>query len=41
MITFDRINRRTHLYLGLILIPWVMMYGISSFVISHHAWFPE
>jgi hypothetical protein len=39
MITFDRINRRTHLYLGLVLIPWVMMYGISSFIISHHAWF--
>jgi hypothetical protein len=39
MITFDRINRRTHLYLGLILIPWVMMYGISSFIISHRAWF--
>lgn len=40
MTTFDRINRRTHLYLGLILIPWVTMYGVSSFVISHHAtWF--
>ncbi len=39
MMTFDRLNRRTHLYLGLLLIPWVMMYGISSFVISHHAWF--
>ena len=30
MITFDRVNRRIHLYLGLILIPWVMMYGVSS-----------
>jgi len=40
MITFDRVNRRAHLYLGLVLIPWVMMYGVSSFVISHHAsWF--
>ena len=39
MITFDRVNRRIHLYLGLILIPWIMMYGFSSFVISHHAWF--
>jgi len=39
MITFDRINRRTHLYLGLFLMPWVIMYGASSFVISHHAWF--
>ena len=39
MITFDRVNRRIHLYLGLALIPWVMLYGFSSFVISHHAWF--
>lgn len=39
MIPFDRVNRRIHLYLGLILIPWVTMYGLSSFMISHHAWF--
>jgi len=39
MITFDRLNRRAHLYLGLILVPWVLMYGFSSFIISHHAWF--
>lgn len=40
MTTFDRINRRAHLYLGLVLLPWVVMYGVSSFVISHHAsWF--
>jgi hypothetical protein len=40
MSSFDRINRRTHLYLGLILFPWVLMYGVSSFVISHHeSWF--
>ena len=25
MLTFDRINRRTHLYLGLFLLPWVLM----------------
>jgi hypothetical protein len=39
MITFDRINRRTHLYLGLFLLPWVIMYGASSFLVSHQAWF--
>jgi hypothetical protein len=39
MKSFDLINRRTHLYLGLLLIPWLTMYGISSFMISHHAWF--
>jgi hypothetical protein len=37
--SFDRINRRTHLYLGLILLPWLTMYGLSSFVISHRPWF--
>ena len=39
MKTFDHLNRRTHLYLGLFLLPWLLMYGISSFLISHHAWF--
>ncbi|MDO8543818.1 MAG: PepSY domain-containing protein [Opitutaceae bacterium] len=39
MITFDRLNRRTHLYLGLILVPWVLMYGLSSLIISHQSWF--
>lgn len=39
MKSFDLINRRTHLYLGLFLIPWLLMYGLSSFLISHHAWF--
>jgi len=37
--TFDKINRRTHLYLGLFLLPWLMMYGLSSFVIIHQPWF--
>jgi len=36
---FDQINRRTHLYLGLFLTPWLLMYGVSSFLISHNAWF--
>lgn len=39
MKSFDQINRRTHLYLGLFLMPWLLMYGVSSFLISHHAWF--
>jgi len=38
MTSFDRINRRAHLFL--VLLPWVVMYGVSSSVISHHAtWF--
>lgn len=39
MITFDRFNRRAHLYLGLLLVPWVMMYGLSSLIITHQAAF--
>ena len=39
MKSFDQINRRTHLYLGLFLTPWLLMYGVSSFLISHHSWF--
>ena len=39
MPTFDKINRRTHLYTGLFLLPWLMMYGVSSFIIIHQSWF--
>jgi hypothetical protein len=27
--------RRTHLYLGLFLLPWVMMFGVSSIPLNH------
>ncbi len=37
--SFDKINRRTHLYLGLFLMPWLLMYGVSSFLIIHGSWF--
>ena len=37
--TFDKVNRRTHLYLGLFLIPWLLMYGVSSFIVIHQSWF--
>jgi hypothetical protein len=39
MITFDKINRRVHLYLGLSLMPWLLMYGASSFIVIHQSWF--
>jgi len=39
MRNFDHVNRRTHLYLGLFLMPWLVMYGVSSFMISHPKWF--
>ncbi len=37
--TFDKTNRRTHLYSGLFLVPWLLIYGISSFIIIHQSWF--
>jgi hypothetical protein len=33
--TFDKFNRRTHLYVGLTLLPWFFMYGLSSFPLAH------
>ncbi|MFC1614511.1 hypothetical protein ACFL5K_04370 [Gemmatimonadota bacterium] len=33
--TFNHINRRVHLYLGLILLAWFAVYGISSYYINH------
>jgi hypothetical protein len=37
--TFDKMNRRTHLFLGLFLMSWLLMYGVSSFIIIHQRWF--
>jgi hypothetical protein len=36
--TFPHLNRRTHLYLGLVLMPWFVIYGLSSIPFSHPAW---
>jgi hypothetical protein len=36
--TFNHLNRRTHLYLALILMPWFLMYGVSSIPFSHQSW---
>ena len=38
MKTFDKINRRTHLFLGLFLMPWLLMYGVSSLFLIHQSW---
>jgi len=35
------INRRTHLYLALFLLPWFLLYGISSIPFSHGQYFEE
>lgn len=37
--TFNLLVRRLHLYFGAFLLPWFVMFGISSFVINHPAWF--
>jgi hypothetical protein len=36
--TFPHFNRRLHLYLGMFLLPWFFMYGISSLPFTHGAW---
>jgi len=38
-ITFNKLNRRTHLYLGLVLAPWFLIYAASSVVLNHRSWF--
>jgi len=38
-ITFNKLNRRTHLYLGLALAPWFLIYAASSVVLNHRSWF--
>jgi hypothetical protein len=37
--TFGQLNRRTHLYLGLALLPWLFMYAISSVPFAHAPFF--
>ncbi len=44
-ISFHHVNRRTHLYLALFLLPWVVVYGVSSVVFNHNeavqGWFGD
>jgi hypothetical protein len=37
--TFPHLNRRLHLYLGLTLLPWFLMYGASSIPFAHGQFF--
>ena len=37
--TFAHLNRRTHLYLGLGLLPWFLMYALSSIPFAHNQFF--
>ncbi|NKB66238.1 MAG: hypothetical protein GKR89_04185 [Candidatus Latescibacteria bacterium] len=39
--TFNHFNRRLHVYLGMALLPWVLMYGLSSLAFSHNRLFDK
>ncbi|MBI4874293.1 MAG: hypothetical protein HY822_06650 [Acidobacteria bacterium] len=39
--TFDRFNRRLHLYLAMFLLPWFFLYGLSSLPFSHGEYFQK
>jgi hypothetical protein len=39
--TFDRFTRRTHLYAGLFLLPWLFMYGVTSYPMNHAPFFDD
>jgi len=40
-VTYSHLNRRLHLYLGLALLPWFFMYGISSVPFAHNQFFEQ
>ena len=39
--TLTHLNRRLHLYLGLTLLPWFFMYGVSSIPFAHNTFFQQ
>lgn len=38
---FNHVLRRTHLYAGLLLLPWVFLYGVTGFLFNHATFFPD
>lgn len=34
-----KVLRRTHLYLGLFMAPWILLYAVSGFIFNHPSWF--
>jgi hypothetical protein len=40
-VSFQQFNRRVHLYLGLTLLPWMFMYGVSAIPHAHNVYFNE
>ncbi len=39
MKNWNLLFRRTHLYLGMLLLPWMAMYALSTVVFNHGDWF--
>ncbi len=37
----DRLMRTVHLYTGLFLVPWMVVYAMSAFCLNHHHWLLE
>lgn len=37
----DRVLRWIHLYAGLFLLPWILVYGASAFCLNHNKWLIE
>jgi len=37
----DRVMRWLHLYTGLFLVPWMLVYGTSAFCLNHNEWVRE
>ncbi len=38
---FSKVVRQTHMYVGLFLMPWILMYGLSTIVMNHREHFKE
>lgn len=38
---FLQLLRRGHLYLGLFLLPWAFLYGVTGFLFNHPTWFSD
>ena len=39
LLKVDRVLRWIHLYTGLFLLPWMLVYGASAFCLNHNQWF--
>ena len=37
----NKIIRRVHMYLGLVLVPWVILYGSTAILFNHGSWFTQ